>query len=200
MLRDAENRRFSIRKRSVAVLLLWALLSAVFPVSIFSASQERSPDGAVYCPLAKKLQPREAAEKKKATEPFDALCASPKTKDRLFQELVLKNPWRIFTLDAKGFDNLVFDYLAGGKAALEKLPAAPGAPLERSVKQAASTVAVGSRGEQKLVWKRFAACFLPTLAARPPTASESFFPPPHSIYRSAALSRRIAPRAPPLFS
>jgi hypothetical protein len=199
-LRDAASRKISTGKRLIAGLVFWALLLTVFPVSFFPAERLELPDGMVYCSLSKKLQPTKPPETGKKQKPFDDLCASGKTKEYLFREIVLRTPWRVFTLDAGGMENLIFDYLAHGKSALEKLPTAPHAPSENLTKQLASSVAAGSRVEHKFVWKVSSIIFLPALAARPPTNQENLFSPASLTCRSAELSRRIAPRAPPLFS
>jgi len=148
-LRDELSRSCSTRKQVIAGLLLCALVLAVFPVSFYPAESKSIPEGMVYCPLSEKLQPIKPPETKKEKKPFDALCANRKTKNFLFQEIVLKTPWRVFTLDVKGFENLVFDYLAHGKAALEKLPYTPKAPFNTQVERFASSAVPNNRGDHK---------------------------------------------------
>jgi hypothetical protein len=192
------NPKNSVWKQLIACLLLWTLLTAVFPTA-FSAQKLSTPEGLVYCPLSKKLQPINLPKKKKETEPFDELCASKRTKDFLYQEIVLKTPWRVFTLDANGYEKLAFDYLANGKAALYKLPFTPNAPFKALVERVTPGVVSNNHGEHRLVLKNaVAGAFSPNLKPRPPTGEIIFPSFVSQTYRSAPLSRRLAPRAPPL--
>ncbi|HEX8369667.1 MAG TPA: hypothetical protein VF604_14070 [Pyrinomonadaceae bacterium] len=197
---DSEYRRNSIGRQLITGLLLAALLFVAFPAASFSADRKQAREGLVYCPLSRKLQPIRSLEVKKERKAFDYLCASTKTKDYLFQEIVLKNPWRVFTLNAASIENLVFEYLSYGEAALEGFPEVPKAPFENLSKRVFSTVAVNNRSEHKLVWKNLAALASPNLSPRPPTNSESPSFSAKPIYQSPEISRRMAPRAPPLFS
>lgn len=161
-LKEAACRKISTGKRLLTALILWALLIAVLPLSFFSAVKEQTPFGMVYCPLSRKPQPIEPLETKKRQKPFDALCASTKTKEYLYREIFLKTPWRVFTLDAKSVERLIFDYIAHGKTALDKLPGrVPPAPSENLIKQIASSTVAGNRSGHKFVWKPTSIAFLP---------------------------------------
>lgn len=194
------DRIIQIRRQLTTTLLLWSFFLVVFPVSIFS-TDKGAAQGLIYCPLSKRLQPINSRSLKKEVKPFDFMCGSAKTKDYLFQEIVLKNPWKVFTLDANGIEKLVFDVLGHGKTALEKLPGGPNAPSEKSLRQIGSAVSFNRSNDYKYVWKRSATDFSPGLAPRPPTAAanSAVFFPIDLTDRSAALSRRT-PRAPPSFS
>ena len=199
-LRNRADRNFSIKKRLGAGLILWALLLVAFPISFFPAEKGLAPAGMAYCPLSKKLQFIKPSERKMEPKPFDYLCASTKTKDFLFNEIILKNPLRAFSLDAAGIEKLAFDVLTRGKTAPDKLPDQSPAPFEKIAKRLTPIVALKNRGEHKLFWKPPNFAFSPVLAARPPTAEVSLFAPVNAARRSAGLARRSAPRAPPLFS
>lgn len=196
---ETKNRKNSARKRLAAALVFFALLLTIFPVSIFS-DVKLLPKGMVFCPLSKKFQLVDPLEKKKEKKPFDAICASSKTKELLFQEIFIKTPWRAFTLDAKSFENLVFNYLAHGKSALDKLPLIPNAPSKNSVEKVAANIISNNRGEYKFIWKYSAAiaALSPNLKPRPPTNPKKSSFSIQPIYRSTRLSRRLSPRAPPL--
>jgi hypothetical protein len=204
MTSDAENRRSrsgSPRKELLTVLLIWALLAAVFaPVFALAQASREAPDGKVFCPLSGRFQPVKPPERTKVREPFDYLCASRKTKDFLFGEMILKNPFRVFSLDTESFEKLAFEILADGKTAFKKSPFSPGKPLETSTRQLASGIAVKNHNEPKTNWKYAFVAFSTLLAARPPTAEQSLFSPAQRSYRSTEISRHLAPRAPPFAS
>lgn len=204
MTSDAENRQSrndSTRRGLIIVLLIWSLLAAVFaPAFALAQTLPQTPDDKVFCPLSGKFQPVKPPAKKKVREPFDYLCASQKTKDFLYGEIIIKNPYRIFSLDTESFEKLTFEILAGGKTTLDKSPFAPGKPLETSTKQLASIIAAKNHNEQKTIWKYTFVAVSTVLAARPPTAARSVFSTVNLTYLSTELSRHTAPRAPPFFS
>ena len=199
-LRNRADRNFSVMKRLGAGLLLWALLSAVFPLSFFSAEKAFAPDGMAYCPLSKKLQFIKPTARKKQPKPFDYLCAGTKTKDFLFHEIILKNPLRAFSLDADGIEKLAFDVLTRAKTTPDTAPDLPPAPFEKIAKRLTSIVALKNRSEHESFCESSNFAFSPVSAARPPTAEASLFAPADAARQSAGLARRSAPRAPPSFS
>ncbi len=179
------------------MILLWALLTAVFAPTFAYAAQ--APERMVYCPLSKKFQPVRPPEEKKKIKPFDNICASLAKKDFLVQEIIIKNPFR-FSLDVNRLDNLAFDFLAHGKSALKALPDAPNFPSPKISKQIASSVATGNNYEHKIFWSNAFQYSSPTLLARPPTAAASAPFALNSIHQSPEISRHLAPRAPPVRS
>lgn len=180
-------------------MLLLAALSIVFPVSLISAENARASAGTAYCSLSKKFQPIKAAPKKLEQEPFEYLCAGKGTKDFLFQEIILKNPFRVFSLDAAGLENLAFDVLAHGKTAIGKLPRLPRAPFQSLTGQIFSGVFNNHQSEYKLAWKNVVETFLSIRLKCAPSA-ESKFSATNPFHQATELARLRAPRAPPLFS
>ena len=196
-----QNQSDLILNRLTAMLLLTALALIVFipAVSAF-AGRQAAPAGMVFCPLSRKFQPLNPP-KNRENNPFSDICAGKETKEFLFYAIVSKiSLSNIFVDGENGFDNLAFDYLAHGESALKNLPNVPHFPSENLYKKIGST-AVGSSSEDDLTVRlqplRF---FIRSLAARPPTALLPNFYTPEIIHRSDEVSRRIAPRAPPVRS
>ena len=189
-----------IQKQVTAMLLLWALLIVVFVPSSSSAEINKTPEGMVYCPLSRKFQPIKVPEEKKEFNLFNDICASRNTKDFLIQEILIKNSFRLISLDDNKIDELAFNFLAHGESALRDLPNSPSLPSESLIRQIGSSLVINNTHDHQLVWKQLAKYYSPALLARPPTAEVTAFFTNDLVHQSDELSRRIAPRAPPVIS
>lgn len=189
---------FNVWKQAAAMLLLWTLL-AVFAPAVSSAQYGKAPEGMVYCPLSHKFQPINPPEKK-TLKFFEDICASDARKDFLFREIIIKNPFRQISFDENKLDDLAFDFLAHGDSALKKLPDLPNLPFKYLRKQVGSGVVGGNDYNRHFVRQQDVQFDLPTSCARPPTGLISKFSTNKLIYQSDELSRRTAPRAPPVRS
>lgn len=198
--RNRSDRKFSILKRLSAALILAALVSAVLPLSVFSAARKRD-ENLVYCPLSKKLQPVKLPEVKTDKNPFDSLCASDATKNLLFHEIILNSQGKTLKLSEISFETLVFDFIDHGRAAFDKLPFAPHSPSNNLSERISVNSVSTSRDEHRFGWIYAAAIhnFSPNLKPRPPTV-QTHISTAVPNFRAALLSRRLAPRAPPALS
>ena len=190
----------SIPKQVTAMLLLWALLTVVFVPYISSAQTIKAPTGMVYCPLSRKFQPINPPEEKKEFKPFNDICASRETKDLLVREILVKNPFRQISFDDNKLDDLAFNFLAHGESALGELPNTPNLPSDNLIKQIGSSLATNNTYDHQIVWKQPVQYCSPALLARPPTAAVTAVFTNDLIHQSGELSRRLAPRAPPVRS
>lgn len=200
-MRNSKNEKIqvsSISKQTTTMLLLWALLIAVFVPSFSSAQTIKAPEGMVYCPLSRKFQPIKPPEEKKEFKPFNDICARRETKDFLVREILIKNPSRQVALDENKLDDLAFDFLTRGESALRELQSFPNLPSENLIKQISSSIVINNTYDYQFVWKRPAQYYSPALLARPPTAAINAIFTSGLVHQSDELSRRIAPRAPPV--
>ena len=198
--KNTQIRVSSFQKQTTAMLLLWALLAVVFAPSFSSAQTIKAPTGMVYCPLSRKFQPINPPEEKKEFKPFKDICASRETKDFLVQEIFIKNPFRQISLDENKLDDLAFNFLTHGESALRELPNLPNLPSENLIRQIGSSLVINNTYDHQYVWKQAVQYYSPALFARPPTAAVTAIFTNDLVHQSDKLSRRIAPRAPPVIS
>lgn len=191
---------FLVRKRITATFILWALLIVAFAPALSSAETNQAPEGMVYCPLTHTFQPVNPTEEKKKFKPFNEICASIQTKSSLFQEFFIKNPFKQILRDDNKLEALAFDFLKYGKSIFEELPNLPNLPSNNYIKKNGLIIVVSNTYKQQLSREQSFRYHSPKLLARPPTALITHFYTNNSIYQSDELSRRLAPRAPPLFS
>ena len=153
----------------------------------------------VYCPLTKKLQPvNPPPESVAPTYTLNEICAADSEKRRL-EAAVFENFKLKFTnLSLNNFEDLAFDFWQKGKSVFENLPNIPNAPEKFAVKNSFSPIGFGGNLDFKIVWKT-SEKFAFQIQPRPPsTINLSEFNAGFSL-KLASISRRIAPRAPPVF-
>ena len=195
-----QGRMRSIPQQLTAILLLWVMLTVVFLPSIFSAETNKTPEGMVYCPLSKKFQPINPPKEKKKFKPFGDICASDDTKEFLFRKIIIENPFRRISLDENKLTDLALDFLARGESALKHLPNLPNLPSENLIRQIGAIIFVNNNYEHHFDLIKPAQFSSSKQLARPPTALIHILSINNSVHQSAELSRRIAPRAPPVRS
>ncbi len=187
----------SIRKRIAAMFILWTLLLIAAVPSFIAAEANKAPEGMIYCPLSRKFQPLNPPKESKL---FEDICATAETKEFLIHEIFVKNSFRRISFDQYKLEKLAFDFLARGESALQELPNLPKIPSENLTRQIGSSPAVNNTYESQFVWNQPVRYFSPTILARPPTGAISVFYTNNLITQSDELSRRLAPRAPPVRS
>ncbi len=179
-----------------ALVALIAILSGAFSFAVFN-SNLLSPAEMVYCPLTKKLQPINPPSVSNAFS-LNEICATDAEKIRLTSAIVKNLKLQFTNFTANNFEDLAFDFWQKGKTAFDSLPNAPNLPEKLTVKNFFSPTNSGDNFSFKIVWKtteKFAFQAQP----RPPTAID--FPEFNFeiVPKLKRISRRIAPRAPPVF-
>jgi hypothetical protein len=203
LMRNSKNTQIQVSpipKQVTAMFLLWALLIVVFAPTFSLAETNKAPTGMVYCPLSRRFQPINPPEEKKEFKPFGNICASNDTKDFLFREILIENPFRRISFDENKLDDLAFNFLAHGESALRELPNLPNLPSENLIKQIGSSLVINNTYDHQFVWKQPAQYYSPALLARPPTAAITAIFTSNLVHQSDELSRSVAPRAPPVRS
>lgn len=183
------------------MLLSWALLVIAFAPSIFPAKTSESPEGMVFCPLTHKFQPiKPPQEEEKEFKPFNEICTGSEKKELLFREFFIKNTLKQIPLDEHRLNDLAIDFLKHGKSVLRSLPSLPNSPSEHLIRRIGSFAVVSNTQQQQLIRKQTFHYQSPVLLARPTALLVLRTSTNNPVYQSAELSRRLAPRAPPLIS
>ena len=180
-----------------AMFLLWTLLSVAAIPSFIAAEANKAPEGMIYCPLSRKFQ---SLNPPKESKLFEDICAAAETKEFLIQEIIVRNSFRHISFDQYKLEKLAFDFLAHGESALRELPNLPKIPSENLTRQIGSSPAVNNTYDQQFVRQQPVKFYSPKLLARPPTAAAAAVFTNDLVHQSDELSRRLAPRAPPVRS
>jgi hypothetical protein len=162
------------------------------------AAPPSNPAETVYCPLTRKLQPVKATKKEVRQNPLAEICADERDKKSFADELFRQNRLKTNFADEKHFEDLVFDFFQKGKSAFAGLPQFPDSPQKDSVKVSYVALSFGKISETKVVWKSPTENLSFAQNPRPPNpVSANFFESQNSPSLEI-ISRRIAPRAPPV--
>lgn len=178
-----------------ALIALSAILSGAFSLAFFDSSVRSA--AMVYCPLTKTLQPVNPPPSVARAFSLNEICAADSEKLRLTAAIAENLKLKFINYSADNFEDLAFDFWQKGKSAFDSSPNLPNSPQEFAVKNSFASIGYGDNFSFKIVWtatEKFAFQTQP----RPPTALD--FP---DFNRKDALnlksiSRRIAPRAPPV--
>jgi hypothetical protein len=182
--------------RIAAGLLLLCFFSGSFQA--FSRKIDK-PSNLVYCPLMRDWVKKSlhAAEVK---EPLDKICASEKRKLSFFAEAGRKYPLIArFAGDEEALEKLFFRFVGKSNGAFTEISPPGNAPSPQSAISSASEKSTGSY--QAPFAGKQTESFTVARKARPPTASPTrrFFTA-KTVRALENISRRIKPRAPPLFA
>lgn len=178
--------------------MLSAILSGAFSFALFKSNAR--PARMVYCPLTKKLQPVNLppASVFSAAYSLNQICAADSEKTRLALAISENAKLKFTNSDQIDFENLAFDFWQKGKTAFDSTPPMPpSSPEKCAVKNSFSATNFGGDLAFKIVWKtseKFAFQAQP----RPPTTLD--FPAYNfeTARKLSRISRRLAPRAPPV--
>lgn len=182
--------------KNLTAVWLFALFLNAFSTALFADSSRRSAE-TVYCPLTKKLQLVKARKKELRKNPLEEVCADEKDKNSFANELFGKNLLRANLLDAKQFENLVFDFFQKGNFAFANLPRFPNAPRKNSVKTFSAVIGFGKTDDTRFVWKSQPENFNFAANPRPPTFVPANLFESRNFHALEIISRKISPRAPP---
>ena len=167
----------------------------------FPAFGEKKSDSAdlVFCPL-QKIWVKKNSSVSRSEKPrnlLDGICSSEKEKQSFIFELTQNINFRQLTFAGKNGENLYFDFLQKGKKAFAEAAAPQNIP-NREIANTGS-IEKGTNSNFKKDFSRVkSGIFSLEQFARPPTFTENFSYSFIIFREMKTISRRIAPRAPPI--
>lgn len=181
---------------SLAAVLLSAILSGALSLA-FPSPIESSAE-MVYCPLTRRLQPANPPKTIAPKFSLNEICARDFEKN-LFALAAATESAKLnsSSVNQTEFENLAFDFWQNGNRAFGNLPSAPNAPEKFIAKNSFAAINSGGDYGNKIVWQT-TEIYAVQLKPRPPTNQNSPRFEIKSARRLHQISRRIAPRAPPV--
>ena len=189
--------KFHIFDVYFAVILLSAIVSGAFSCALFKSNLQTSAE-MVYCPLTKKLQPVNPPKNIAPTYLLNEICAADSEKNKLEAAISEYSKLKLTVFNLNNFEDTAFDFWQKGKTAFDILPNMPGAPEKSAAKNSFSPVGFGGDFDVKLFWKT-SESFAFQIQPRPPTTLDTALFNLQFFLKFDRISRRIAPRAPPVF-
>lgn len=191
-------KQFDLCTGSVMRCLTWFVISGLYLGSLhLPAAASVRPSALVFCPLQKTWVEKNAAPRVERESFLRNICAVGKRKKDFLAEISQNLRLLSSIADREQSESLFFRYAEGGRQALASASSAPNAPDPTFIHSPKSEKSVG--GERiNLAERKLEAFSLPQLPRPPTFQSVVNFPAPRSV-KLTSVSRRIKPRAPPVF-
>lgn len=183
--------------KNLAAVWLCALFLNAFSTALFAKLPTNAAE-TVYCPLTKKLQPVKAAKKEVRQNPLEEICAADAEKKSFAAALFKQNLLKTSFLDENEFEYLVFDFFQKGKTAFADLPPFPDSPHQNTFKTSPVVAGFSQNDQTRFALKSTAEDFSFAQNARPPNLLAANLFESETFSKLETISRRSAPRAPPI--
>lgn len=187
-----------VLRRVFAWLILFCISLCLMPA--FGQKSIASAD-LVYCPLQKNWVAKNSAPMPpiRAGKPLGEICSSERQKEVFFFDLSKNLNFRQIVFNQQNGEKLFFNYLEKGKQAFAEIAPSQNLPDRQLAKLASTEKSTGGNYRTDFI-QTPSEVFALHQFPRPPTVHKVVSDNSFSFREIKTISRRIAPRAPPVRS